>query len=181
MAVYWKYRLPAIFPGTYLTSISTISPGCLSALMYLYFIFLTLYLRVKPSCLRILPIVRTGTTKPSFANLQCNFRAQSLVFFLFVITLSLIQIGCLFWTSLRYSRFGFQSFLSTSFVYRYPSFQTPFAVWTYLRHIYQLHPLFRYRFYPPQTLFFNCFCHTYCHFPILGENRHKSLHITERV
>ena len=61
--------------------------------MYLYFIFLTLYLRVKPSCLRILPIVRTGTTKPSFANLQCNFRAQSLVFFLFVITLSLIQIG----------------------------------------------------------------------------------------
>ena len=93
MAVYWKYRLPAIFPGTYLTSISTISPGCLSALIYLYFIFLTLYLRVKPSCLRILPIVRTGTTKPSFANLKCNFRAQSLVFFLFVITLSLIQIG----------------------------------------------------------------------------------------
>jgi len=54
-------------------------------------------------------------------------------------------------------------------VYCSPSFQTPFAVWTYLSHIYQLHPLFRYRFYPPQTLFFDCFCHTYCHFPILGE------------
>jgi hypothetical protein len=61
--------------------------------MYLYLIFLTLYFLVKPSCLIILPIVRTGTTKPSFANLQCNFRAQSLVFFLFVITLCLIQIG----------------------------------------------------------------------------------------
>ena len=44
----------------------------------------------------ILPIVRTGTIKPSFANLQCNFRAQSLVSFLFVITLSLIQIGVSF-------------------------------------------------------------------------------------
>jgi len=64
--------------------------------MYLYFIFFTLYVCVRPSCLRILPIVRTGTIRPSFANLQCNFRAQSLVFFLFVITLSLIQIGVSF-------------------------------------------------------------------------------------
>jgi len=82
-----------MYPGTYFTSISTNSPGCLRALMYLYLIFFTRYVRVRPSCLRILPIVHTGTIRPSFANLQCNFRAQSLVFFLFVITLSLTQIG----------------------------------------------------------------------------------------
>ena len=177
MAVYWKYRLPAIFPGTYLTSISTISPGCLSALIYLYFIFLTLYLRVKPSCLRILPIVRTGTTKPSFANLQCNFRAQSLVFFLFVITLSLIQIGVSSGLVLGIVALGSKAF-SPPLLYTATHLSRLLLLCGHTLDTFQLHPLFRYRFYPPQTLFFNCFCHTYCHFPILGENRHKSLHIT---
>ena len=127
----WRYT------GTYLTSISTSSPGILCARRYLYFTFFVRYFLTRPSDLSILPIVRTGTTKPSFANLQCNFRAQSLVFFLLVITLSLIQIGVSSGLVLGiYSRFGFQSFLSTSFVYGYPSFQTPFAVWTYLSYIY---------------------------------------------
>ena len=146
--------------------------------MYLYLIFFTRYVRVRPSCLIILPIVRTGTIRPSFASLQCNFWAQSCVFFRFAITLSFTQIGVSFGLVFGMVTFGFQSFISVSFVYRYPSFQTPFAVRTYFLYIYQFHPLFRYRFYPPQTLFFDCFCHTYCHFPILGENRHKSLHIT---
>ena len=73
-----------------------LSGYCLRALMYLYLIFFTRYVRVRPSCLIILPIVRTGTIRPSFASLQCNFWAQSCVFFRFAITLSFTQIGVSF-------------------------------------------------------------------------------------
>jgi len=76
---------------------------------------------------------------------------------------------CFIRACLWYGSLWFQGILTIPLVCGKPSFQTPFAVWTYLSHIYQLHPLFRYRFYPPQTLFFNCFRHTYRHFPILGE------------
>ena len=88
---------------------------------------------------------------------------------------------CFIRTCLWYGSLWFQGILTIPLVCGKPSLETPFAVQTYFLYIYQLHPLFRYRFYPPQSLFFDCFCHTYCHFPILGENRHKSLHITHSV
>src|SRR3990167_2833163 len=69
-AVYWKYSLFSTVPGTYLTSTSTSSPGFLSALMYLYLIFFTLYFLVNPSSFKIFPIVLTGTANPCLANLQ---------------------------------------------------------------------------------------------------------------
>ena len=87
------YRCPATRPGTYLTSISTSSPGCLSALIYLYLILLALYVLTSPSSLIILPIVLTGTIMFCFFNLQCSFLAHSFVSFLNSITLSLTRIG----------------------------------------------------------------------------------------
>src|SRR3989344_8623384 len=93
MAVYWKYLRPATGPGTYFTSISINSPGFLSARIYLYLIFLTLYLQTKFSFFRILPIVRALILIPSFSSCQCIFRAHFFVFFLILMTRSLSQIG----------------------------------------------------------------------------------------
>src|SRR3989344_1592590 len=80
-------------PGTYLTSISMSSPGSLFAFTYLYLIFFTRYFLTRPSSLIILPMVLTGILTPSFFNLQCSFCAQSFVFFLLAITISLRYIG----------------------------------------------------------------------------------------
>ena len=84
--------------------------------MYLYLIFFTRYVRVRPSCLIILPIVRTGTIRPSFASLQCNFWAQSFVFFRFAMTLSFTQIGVSFGLVFGIVALGYKA-LSPSLLY----------------------------------------------------------------
>src|SRR3989344_573481 len=82
-----------IFPGTYLTSISINSPGCLSALIYLYLIFLTLYFLTNPSFFKIFPMVLSSITMPSFSNCQCILIAHFQVFFLISTIRSFSHIG----------------------------------------------------------------------------------------
>ena len=93
MAVYWKCCRPATIPGTYFTSISTSSPGATVALIYAYFISLLRYLRTNPSRCNIAPIVRGGTTNPSFFICQCSFNAHFLVCVRNVIMCSLMRMG----------------------------------------------------------------------------------------
>ena len=48
-------------------------------------------------------------------------------------------------------------------------FQAPFAIGAYFCHIDQFNLFMRNWYYPPQSLLFNCFCHTHSHLSIVGK------------
>src|SRR3989338_2961500 len=95
-----------MLPGTYLTSISTHSPAFIATFMYLYLIRLTRYFLTNPSLFKISPIVRGGTTNPSFSICQCSFKAHFFVSILNSMICSLIRIGVSFSCVLRAVDFG---------------------------------------------------------------------------
>src|SRR3989344_719267 len=93
IAVYWKYRLPAMRPGTYFTSISISSPRLSFALRYLYLVFVAWYFRTNPSAFSILPTVRSWISMPCFLSFQCSLSAQSFFSLRSSMTCSFSRIG----------------------------------------------------------------------------------------
>ncbi len=145
------------------------SPGFRSALMYLYFTLLTLYFLTNPSFFKIFPMVRASITIPVFASCQCIFLAHFLVFFLIPITFSLSHMGVSLQYRLGSVDCGSRASSPPCLYAAHHRSRLRCAIGAYLCNVNQFYLPLRNREYPPQTLFFNCFCHTYSHFPILGE------------
>src|SRR3989344_390891 len=76
---------------------------------------------------------------------------------------------CLLWLSLWFGGVGFQGGLAALLPVRYPSLQTAFAMGADLGYVDQLQFLLYDGEDPSEPFFFDCFSHSYGHFPSLGK------------